>query len=59
MKLLATLLISVLPILAGDVIGHAVITKRLSKEKPLSPIAYNLRGTAPPAGACRRSGERV
>lgn len=47
MKLLAALLLSVLPILAGDVIGHAVITKRLSK-KPLSPIAYNLRGTAPP-----------
>lgn len=34
---------------AGDVSGHAVITKRLSK-KSLSPIVYNLRGTAPPAG---------
>jgi plastocyanin len=45
---LAILLLSVLPILAGEVIGHAVITKRLSK-KALSPVVYNLRGTAPPA----------
>lgn len=34
--------------LAGDVHGHALITKRLSK-KALSPIVYNLRGTAVPA----------
>jgi len=47
MKLLAALLLSVLPILAGDIIGHAVITKRLSR-KSLSPVTYNLRGTAPP-----------
>jgi hypothetical protein len=33
--------------LAGDVHGHALITKRLSK-KALSPIVYNLRGTAAP-----------
>ena len=33
--------------LAGDVHGHALITKRLSK-KALSPIVYNLRGTATP-----------
>jgi plastocyanin len=33
--------------LAGDVHGHALITKRLSK-KTLSPIVYNLRGTASP-----------
>jgi len=33
--------------LAGDVHGHALITKRLSK-KSLSPIVYNLRGTASP-----------
>ena len=45
---LAILLLSVLPILAGEVIGHAVITKRLSK-RALSPVVYNLRGTAPPA----------
>lgn len=36
--------------LAGDVHGHALITKRLSK-KALSPIVYNLRGTAAPFGA--------
>jgi len=35
---------------AGDVSGRAVVTKRLSK-KSVSPIVYNLRGTAPPAGA--------
>ena len=35
---------------AVDVSGRAVITKRLSK-KSVSPIVYNLRGTAPPAGA--------
>jgi plastocyanin len=45
---LAILLLSVLPILAGEVIGRAVITKRLTK-KALSPVVYNLRGTAPPA----------
>jgi plastocyanin len=35
------------PILAGDIQGHVLITKRLSK-KVLSPIIYNLRGTAAP-----------
>jgi plastocyanin len=34
--------------LGADVHGHALITKRLSK-KALSPIVYNLRGTAAPA----------
>jgi plastocyanin len=34
--------------MAGDVIGHAFVTKRLTK-KVLSPIVYNLRGTAAPA----------
>jgi plastocyanin len=33
---------------AGDVAGHALVTKRLTK-KTLSPIVYNLRGTAAPA----------
>ncbi len=47
MKLLAALLVLVLPALAGDVVGHAVITKRLTK-KSLSLVTYNLRGTAPP-----------
>jgi hypothetical protein len=32
---------------AGDVTGHALVTKRLSK-RTLSPIVYNLRGTAAP-----------
>jgi plastocyanin len=43
----------VLPLAAGDVEGHALITKRLTK-KALSPIVYNLRGAvaaAPPAEA--------
>jgi plastocyanin len=35
---------------AGDVTGHALVTKRLTK-KVLSPIVYNLRGTAAPASA--------
>jgi len=35
---------------AGDIHGHALVTKRLSK-KALSPIVYNLRGTAAPVAA--------
>ncbi len=35
---------------AGDITGHAVVTKRLSKRK-LAPAVYNLRGTAPPAAS--------
>jgi len=34
------------PAFTGDVTIHAVITKRLTK-KALSPVVYNLRGTAP------------
>jgi plastocyanin len=41
------LLLLALPALAGDVHGHALITRKLSK-KALSPIVYNLRGTATP-----------
>jgi plastocyanin len=41
------LLFLVFPVLASDVHGHAVVTKRLSK-KALSPIVYNLRGAATP-----------
>ena len=37
-----------LPASAGDIAGHALITKRLTK-KALPSVAYNLRGTAPPA----------
>jgi len=44
------LLIFVLPASAGDVRGHAVITKRLTR-KALSPVVYNLRGAVPgPSG---------
>ena len=51
MKLLcpvACLFWMVVNALAGDVTGHAIITKRLTK-RALSPIVYNLRGTAAPA----------
>ncbi len=44
------LLLLVSQALAADVHGHALITKRLSK-KALSPIVYNLRGTAAPVAA--------
>ncbi len=50
MKLLPSvsgLLLFCLAVIAGDVHGHAVITKRLSK-KVLTPIIYNLRGTTAP-----------
>jgi plastocyanin len=40
------LLALVLPAIAGDVVGHALITKRLTK-KALSPIVYNLREATP------------
>jgi plastocyanin len=44
----ATVLLTlVLPAMAGDVVGHAIVTKRLTK-KAISPIVYNLRGTATP-----------
>ena len=50
-QLLAILLtFSPVPLSAGDVIGHAVITKRLSK-KALPPAIYNLRGTPTPTAA--------
>jgi plastocyanin len=41
------LLLLALPAFAGDVHGHALITRKLSK-KALSPIVYNLRGTVTP-----------
>jgi len=37
------LLLCSLPAGAGDILGHAVVTKKLSK-KQLAPIAYDLRG---------------
>jgi plastocyanin len=57
MKLLRpmlSLLIAAIPLLASDVVGHAIITKRLTK-KALSPVVYNLRGTAPPTAAASES----
>jgi len=41
------LLLLTLPAMAADVHGRAQVTKRLSK-KAMSPIVYNLRGTAAP-----------
>jgi hypothetical protein len=51
MKLLALVtgfLALLLPAAGGDVTGHAVVTKRLTK-RVISPVAYSLRGTATPA----------
>jgi hypothetical protein len=42
----ACLLTVALPASAGDIQGHAIITKRLTK-KALSPVVYNLRGAVP------------
>jgi plastocyanin len=46
----------VLSILAGDITGHAVITKRLSK-KVIEPANYSLRGTQVPAAEQESFGE--
>lgn len=51
---IACLLCVVLPASAGDVQGHAIITKRLTK-KALSPIVYNLRGAVTPSSAPAQS----
>lgn len=40
----------ILSILAGDITGHAVITRRLSK-KAIAPANYSLRGASLPAPA--------
>ena len=45
--LVSGLLVLALNGVAGDVTGHALVTKRLTK-KALSPVVYNLRGTAAP-----------
>jgi len=55
MKILAPvscLVALVLPLAAAEVSGHVLVTRRLSK-RAISPIVYNLRGTAlpvPPPG---------
>jgi plastocyanin len=51
MKLLGSIagfLLLALNALGGDVVGHALVTKRLTK-RALSPVIYNLRGTTAPA----------
>ncbi len=61
MKLLrpiSGLLLLALNAAAGDVTGHAVVTKRLTK-KALSPIVYNLRGTAAPVAPPEGAGASV
>ncbi len=45
-----TLIALILSILAGDITGHAVITRRLSK-KAIAPANYNLRGAQIPQPA--------
>lgn len=52
---LTGLLALALPAFAGDVVGHALITKRLTK-KALSPIVYNLRGALPSPASAPDSG---
>jgi plastocyanin len=47
-RLVASLIALALPATAGDVSGHAIITKRLTKKAP-RPGIYNLRGAAPPS----------
>jgi plastocyanin len=47
---IAALIVSALPLCAGDVSGQVVITRRISR-KTLAPTVYNLRGATPPAAA--------
>jgi plastocyanin len=47
---ITALIMSVIPVRAGDVSGQVVITKRLTK-RTLAPIVYNLRGATPSAAA--------
>jgi len=47
---LTGLLVLVLPGFAGEVQGHAIISKRLAK-RTLSPVVYNLRGVTPHSGS--------
>jgi plastocyanin len=45
-KIATSLLLCTLPAAAGDVVGHAIVTKKLSRKK-LAPLVYNLRGAVP------------
>jgi len=45
--LAAGVLIACIPALAGDLTGEVIITKRIGR-RTVSPMVYNLRGTAPP-----------
>ncbi len=47
---IGVLVLFAVPGMAGDVHGHAIVTKKLTK-KSLSPIIYNLRGATAPAVA--------
>lgn len=48
-RFFAGLSVLALPLIAGDISGHALIVKRMTK-KALPPAVYDLRGTAMPAG---------
>ena len=47
---IAALIVSVLPLCAGDIRGQVVIARGISK-RTLAPTIYNLRGTVLPAAA--------
>ena len=48
-SIISVTIASILPALAGDVSGHVIITRRLSR-RTVAPTVYNLRGTATPTG---------
>jgi plastocyanin len=50
LRLISSLIFLTLNVFAGDMTGHAFITKRLTR-KALTPIVYNLRGTAAPVAS--------
>lgn len=65
MRVVSTILVtiaSICPALAGDVSGHVIITKRLSRST-VAPTVYNLRGVAArvtePEGALASEFERT
>lgn len=47
---------SILPALGGDVSGHVIITRRLTR-RTVAPTVYNLRGTATPTGGSDDTGD--